>query len=93
MEQNGSDYGWSGEAGFVSIPERVWWFVERVSTYGETHFFEFQSLKGFGGLWNPLRASQASTIAPFQSLKGFGGLWNNTLLPYVNRLKALGFNP
>ena len=36
----------------------------------------FQSLKGFGGLWNQWSFFVADFGATFQSLKGFGGLWN-----------------
>ena len=36
----------------VSIPERVWWFVEQsADEHGRVRHW-FQSLKGFGGLWN-----------------------------------------
>ena len=36
----------------VSIPERVWWFVELSENHSFTRWLWFQSLKGFGGLWN-----------------------------------------
>ena len=36
----------------VSIPERVWWFVERGAQSFKDYLDKFQSLKGFGGLWN-----------------------------------------
>ena len=64
----------------VSIPERVWWFVERISPVRFSIKAEFQSLKGFGGLWNTLTFTQPQAIIHllFQSLKGFGGLWNLT---------------
>ena len=36
----------------VSIPERVWWFVEQPLPQPKHFPYRFQSLKGFGGLWN-----------------------------------------
>ena len=64
----------------VSIPERVWWFVEPVMRLPrfQTHSAAwFQSLKGFGGLWNITVLAAAAPTSRFQSLKGFGGLWNS----------------
>ena len=41
----------------------------------------FQSLKGFGGLWNSGLVGGRKLDCQFQSLKGFGGLWNIEIIP------------
>ena len=53
--------------------------------------FKFQSLKGFGGLWNCLGKSDGLVRFLFQSLKGFGGLWNRQ--NFRDRIPSAGFNP
>ena len=48
--------------GSVSIPERVWWFVEPLVSRAARSPCRFQSLKGFGGLWNPANLSLSSGL-------------------------------
>ena len=76
-------HGWScrSRSSSVSIPERVWWFVELREGGTSARPSAFQSLKGFGGLWNSAPPAQSHPADPFQSLKGFGGLWNSGRQP------------
>ena len=50
----------------VSIPERVWWFVELAERIAElVGMGAFQSLKGFGGLWNEKAVANRNELDRF----------------------------
>ena len=84
---------WIFEPTGVSIPSWVFWVLEQ--DMGLTHeqpMDEFQSLPGFSGSWNTLRADRQPTRTLFQSLPGFSGSWNEP--PTADEVfEEMGFNP
>ena len=62
----------------VSIPERVWWFVERHVFESGKRLFKVSIPERVWWFVEPLTETNSSEITDqFQSLKGFGGLWNH----------------